>query len=92
MAQARAALGGSGQGVSRSGVPAQCRTLGTFRHPVIAVSADVWDTDKMLLGVPGGHVILRTGELHAGDPKKYISLSCSVAPEQGDAPSVVGIL
>ena len=58
----------------------------------IALSADAWDRDRWLLGVPGGYVDLRTGETHPGDPTKYITLSCAVAPEQGDAPTWLGFL
>ena len=91
VAQARAALAAQDKASAAAAFPRNVEALGTFDIR-IAVSADAWDTDRWLLGVPGGHVILRTGETHPGDPKKYITLSCAVAPEQGDAPTWLGFL
>lgn len=48
--------------------------------PRLAVTFAVWDTDPWLLGVPGGIVDLRSGELLAPDPARFISRETSVAP------------
>lgn len=48
--------------------------------PKLAVTHEIWDRDPWLLGVPGGVIDLRTGELLAPDPARYISRETSVAP------------
>lgn len=50
----------------------------TDRH--FAVTSEIWNRDKMLLGTPGGTVDLRTGELRPADPKDHISRVTAVAP------------
>lgn len=45
-----------------------------------AVTSDVWNRDKMLLGTPGGTVDLRTGKLRDGLPGDRISRVTAVAP------------
>jgi putative DNA primase/helicase len=45
-----------------------------------AVTSDVWNVDKMLLGTPGGTVELRTGILRPGLPGDHISRVTAVAP------------
>lgn len=45
-----------------------------------AVTSDVWNRDKMLLGTPGGTVDLRTGILRPGRPEDHISRVTAVAP------------
>jgi putative DNA primase/helicase len=56
--------------------------------PRLAVSHEVWDTDPWLLGVPGGVVDLRTGNLLDADPALYITRQATVrpAPPGTDAP------
>lgn len=49
----------------------------------LAAVVDQWDTDSMLLGIPGGVVDLRTGQTIDGVPEQYITKKCSVAPEKG---------
>ena len=52
-------------------------------HRDIAVRAEVWDADPMLLGVPGGIVDLRTGEMRRPEKTDFVSRRCRVAPEAG---------
>lgn len=52
----------------------------------IAATTDQWDRDPFLLGVPGGVVDLKTGELLIGEPDQYITKKCSVRPEAGPHP------
>ncbi|MGH8634953.1 MAG: phage/plasmid primase, P4 family [Burkholderiales bacterium] len=49
----------------------------------IAASTEQWDTDSMLLGVPGGVVDLRDGRMLPPERAQYISKSCAVAPANG---------
>ncbi|NBC37751.1 hypothetical protein GTZ99_14440 [Novosphingobium sp. FSY-8] len=51
--------------------------------PVFAVTSDVWDRSPMLLGVPGGAVDLRTGELLPASPEHMITKTTSVVPAPG---------
>jgi putative DNA primase/helicase len=46
----------------------------------LAVSAAAWDVDPWVLGVPGGVVDLRTGELRPADPALRLSKQSTVAP------------
>lgn len=67
------------------------RTAGNVRDLAlsdrrIAATVDQWDTNKWLLGVPGGVVDLRTGQLSAARPEDYITKRTRVAPSEGDAP------
>ena len=48
--------------------------------PAFAVTAEVWDTDPMLLGTPGGTVDLRTGVLRQANPDDGITKSTAVVP------------
>lgn len=57
---------------------------GTDRR--IAAKTDQWDANAWLLGVPGGVVDLRTGELAQGKPEQFITKKCSVAPARGAHP------
>lgn len=52
----------------------------------IAAVVDQWDTDPLLLGVPGGVVDLRTGQMLDGSPEQYITKKCAVAPAAGPHP------
>ena len=52
-------------------------------HRTVAISADVWDSDPMLLGVPGGVVDLRTGEKRYAEKEEYVSKRAKVAPKAG---------
>lgn len=55
--------------------------------PKMAVTADGWDTDPMLIGTPGGVVDLRTGILAQGDPAQRITKLAGVAPsDKADCP------
>ena len=54
--------------------------------PRVAVSQEVWDSDPWLLGVPGGVVDLRTGDVLDGHPEQRISRSTRVAPAEPGTP------
>ena len=51
--------------------------------PAFAVTADVWDNDPMLLGVPGGTIDLRTSQHRPASPNDMITKKTSVAPAPG---------
>jgi putative DNA primase/helicase len=55
--------------------------------PRIATSHEDWDRDRWLLGVPGGVVDLRTGELRSGDPRLFIRRQVAVAPAPFGTPA-----
>ncbi len=55
--------------------------------PRVAVSQEVWDRDPRLLGVPGGVVDLRTGQLNPSRPEQFISRQTSVAPAPAGTPA-----
>jgi P4 family phage/plasmid primase-like protien len=48
-----------------------------------------WNRDPWLLGVPNGVVDLRTGELMPPDPRRFISMGCSVSPAPPGTPHPV---
>ena len=50
--------------------------------PKMAVTADGWDTDPMLIGTPGGVVDLRTGILSQSNPALRITKLSGVAPSE----------
>jgi putative DNA primase/helicase len=52
-------------------------------HPSISVPAERWDADPMMLGVPGGVVDLRTGQMRPAAPEDYITRRCAVKPKPG---------
>lgn len=55
--------------------------------PKMAVTADGWDTDPMLIGTPGGVVDLRTGILAQGDPAQRITKLAGFTPsDKADCP------
>ena len=55
--------------------------------PKMAVTADGWDTDLMLIGTPGGVVDLRTGVLAQGDPAQRITKLAGFTPsDKADCP------
>lgn len=54
--------------------------------PFMATAAGEWDLDPMLLGIPGGHVDLRTGEMCRADPARLMRRRCTVAPSSAPAP------
>jgi putative DNA primase/helicase len=58
----------------------------------IAATVDQWDTDPMLLGVPGGVVDLERGKLLPANPEHYITKRTSVAPEPGECPHWLALL
>lgn len=58
-------------------------------NPAITAATDQWDCDPWLLGVPGGVVDLRTGELHDGRREDYIRLRAAVAPADPEDPDPV---
>ena len=49
--------------------------------PSMAVTADHWDRDPMLLGTPGGTVDLRTGDLFPANPDDCITKLTGIAPD-----------
>ena len=53
---------------------------GALADPRIAVSFEIWNQDPWLLGVPGGVVDLRSGNVRDARPDNYISRCTSVAP------------
>ncbi|MDR3534234.1 MAG: phage/plasmid primase, P4 family [Rhodopila sp.] len=53
----------------------------------LAVSAAAWDTDPWLLGVPGGVVDLRTGDMRPADPALHITKQTAVAPAAPGTPA-----
>ena len=57
------------------------------RDQRIAVVADDWDRDLLLLGTPDGTVDLRTGKLRRSDPKDLITKAAAIAPaDTADCP------
>ncbi|MCW5718671.1 MAG: hypothetical protein KIS68_12655 [Bauldia sp.] len=55
--------------------------------PTLAVTAEVWDSDPVLLGTPAGTVDLRTGQLRGANPAEGISKLVAVAPaHRSDCP------
>jgi putative DNA primase/helicase len=46
----------------------------------MAVTRESWDVDAFVLGVPGGYVDLRTGELHPACSDRLLRTRTSVAP------------
>jgi putative DNA primase/helicase len=60
---------------------------GVRADPRIAVEHDAWDADPWALGVPGGVVDLRTGELRVARPDEFISRQTSVAPAPPGTPA-----
>ena len=53
----------------------------------LAVTAEIWDRDPMLLGTPGGIVDLRTGELRAARSEDYLTKETAVAPGSSAEPA-----
>ncbi|MHC9419870.1 phage/plasmid primase, P4 family [Sphingomonas citri] len=49
-----------------------------------AVNSDLWDSDPMLLGTPGGTVDLRTGDFFDARPADYITKLAGCTPEHGE--------
>ncbi len=54
----------------------------------LAVTAEIWDRDPMLLGTPGGIVDLRTGELRAARDEDYLTKETAVAPGASAEPEI----
>ncbi|SCW36733.1 phage/plasmid primase, P4 family, C-terminal domain-containing protein [Sphingobium faniae] len=52
--------------------------------PVHAVTSEIWDSDPLLLGTPGGTVDLRTGEYAPAKPDNYITKLTGISPEHGE--------
>ena len=57
--------------------------------PQIALSHEVWNTNPLASGTPGGVVDLRTGELSSGRPDLYISRYTSVTPAPRGTPAPI---
>ena len=38
----------------------------------MAITRERWDADPFLLGVPGGHIDLQTGDVHPASPNRFI--------------------
>ena len=51
----------------------------------VAMTTRDWNTDPWMLGSPGGHVNLKTGELFDADPTFNVSQLTSVAPAENGA-------
>ena len=51
--------------------------------PQHAVTADIWDADTMLLGVPGGVIDLRDGAMRKAKPDDRITKQAATAPDFG---------
>ncbi len=51
--------------------------------PAHSVTADVWDSDKWLLGTPSGTVNLKDRKIRQPDPSAYITRLTGVAPVDG---------
>ena len=49
--------------------------------PAHAVTQECWDRDPMLLGVPGGIIDLRTGDLLPPDPTAGITRQTKAKPD-----------
>ncbi len=50
----------------------------------IAATVDQWDRDPLLLGVPGGVIDLRDGQMLEPEREQYVSKQCAVAPASGE--------
>jgi putative DNA primase/helicase len=71
-------IGGAGKASFAGGVEKFARA-----DPVHAVTSEIWDSDPLLLGTPGGTVDLRDGEYAASRPGDHITKLTGVAPEHG---------
>lgn len=54
----------------------------------VAATSDQWDTDQMVLGVPGAVIDLSTGEMRPATPEDYLTRRASVLPDP-DMPTPV---
>ena len=54
-----------------------------------SVTHDVWDRDPWLLGVPGGVIDLRTGDLLPADPTQMITKQARIAPAPTGTPTPI---
>lgn len=70
--------GGGGKSAFAAGVERFARA-----DPVHAVNAELWDSDPMLLGTPGGTVDLSTGKLIRPRPDTFITKLAGCTPERG---------
>jgi putative DNA primase/helicase len=84
--QARALFGGTNKAMASASFISAVERLAK-NDPRLAVSSAVWDTDPWLLGVPGGVVDLRTGEVLPGDPARRITKQTAVAPAAPGTPA-----
>lgn len=57
------------------------RLAGT--HQRISTTPEQWDADPFLLGVPGGVIDLKTGQVLQSSREQCISMRCSVVPQPG---------
>ena len=67
---------------------AQRRTAGQIRDLVrhdrtIAATVEQWDSDPLLVGVPGGVFCVDTGKIIEGDRQQYVTKRGAVAPAHG---------
>lgn len=58
----------------------------------VAVTADAWDGDPMLLGSPGVTIDLRSGASRSPDPGDGITKRVAVTPQDGPCPAWIGFL
>jgi putative DNA primase/helicase len=73
------------------------RTAGSLRDIAltdrrIAATVDQWDVDPWLLGVPGGVVDLKLGQLLKARPEDYITKRTAIAPASGECPHWMALL
>ncbi len=72
-------IGGAGKASFAGGVEKFARA-----DPIHAVTSEIWDSDPMLLGTPGGTIDLRDGEYSPSRPGDHITKLAGVAPEHGE--------
>ena len=87
----RAVLWGEAQGLTPDAKRriGQKKTAGNVRDLArndrrIAASPEGWDSDPLLVGVPGGVFDVRTGKVIEGEREQYITRCTSVAPAPGE--------
>jgi P4 family phage/plasmid primase-like protien len=56
-------------------------------HSGLRISRKTWSADPFLLGVPGGHVDLRTGTMHNVSREMFVKRLTSVAPAAPGTPA-----
>jgi P4 family phage/plasmid primase-like protien len=67
----------------------QRKTAGAVRDMArsdrrIAATPDGWDSDPLLVGIPGGVFDVKAGKVIMGEREQYITRRTSIAPDQGE--------